>query len=144
MALPEGARLVAVDLPGAKSGMKNKGGHQDSGLYLKRAAGDLISRGRDAHVIIGDSHERDTIELTAKFAPFDAALLDGDHSHEGITADWNAYGKMARIVAFHDIAGMGKWACQIRPVYEKACIGRRHEEFVFDGLRRGIGVVWTC
>jgi hypothetical protein len=143
-ALPEGSLLVGVDLPGFKSGTENKGSHQDSGLYLKRAAVDLRAKGRDAHVIIGDSHEQDTVQLTATFAPFDAALLDGDHSSDGITADWNSYGKMARMVAFHDIAGMGRWPCQVRPVYEKACIGRRHEEFIYDGLRRGIGVVWTC
>lgn len=142
MALPEGSKLLAVDLPGAKSGMKNKGGHQDSGTYLKRAVADLRGRGYDANVILGDSHDEETLERVKPFAPFDAILIDGDHTQEGVTADWKMYGGLGRFIAFHDIAGTGKWAQQIRPVYQQLCKGRNHREFIFDNKRRGIGVVW--
>lgn len=140
--LPPGSRVVAVDLPGAKSGFKNKGGHQNSGEYLHRAAADLRSRGYDTHVIIGDSQASNTIEKVSSLAPFDCIFIDGDHTAKGVWADWRNYSPMARMVAFHDIAGDGRWAKQIRPIFHKCREGRRWQEFVHDGLRRGIGVVW--
>ena len=142
MALPEGSTLVAVDLPGAKSGMKNKGSHQNSGIYLKRAEKDLRKHGRDAHVIIGDSQEEETIAKVAALAPFDAVLLDGDHTERGVRKDLANYEPMAKIIAFHDIAGKGKWAQQIRPIFKEFADGKKSVKFVQDGLRRGIGVVW--
>lgn len=141
-ALEKGSILVAVDLPGAKSGMKNKGGHQDSWKYLLRASDDLRNRGQKSFVILGDSHEESTKAQAAQYAPFDALLIDGDHTAEGVRKDWHDYGGMARIVAFHDIAGDGKWARQIRPLYEELASTHRHREFIFDGKRRGIGVIW--
>ena len=142
MALPGGSRLVGVDLPGAKSGMKNKGGHQNSGGYLKKAGKDLIKHGRDAHVIIGDSQDQETIAKVVELAPFDIVLIDGDHTARGVRMDLRNYGPMARMVAFHDICGEGKWARQIRPIFKKVADGKRSVTFEHDGLRRGIGVVW--
>ena len=142
MALPKGSRLVAVDLPGAKSGFKKKGGHQNSGIYLKRAGKDLKKHGREAVVIIGDSQEKETISMVATLAPFDAVLIDGDHTREGVNKDLENYGPMARMIAFHDICGTGKWARQIRPIFEEFAKGKKSVKFEYDGLRRGIGVVW--
>ena len=71
-ALPKGSRIVALDLPGAKSGFEHKGGHQDSGDYLELAAEDLRKKGQDAIVIIGNSHQKETVTVIQKLAPFDA------------------------------------------------------------------------
>ena len=143
MALPEGSRLVAVDLPGAKSGKKKKGGHQNSGMYLDRARNDLRKHYRNAFVIIGDSQDSLTISMAKIYAPFDVVLIDGDHTAHGVRTDLANYGPMARLVAFHDIVGTGKWSRQIRPIFLKFAEGKKSKEFVRDGLRRGIGVVWT-
>ena len=143
MSLPEGSKLVACDLPGAKSGQKHKGCHQNSGIYLKRAGKDLCKHGQNAHVIIGDSQDQETITKVATLAPFDIILIDGDHTANGVRTDLENYGPMARMVAFHDICGTGKWARQIRPIFEKFGKGKKSIEFAHDGLRRGIGVVWT-
>ena len=143
MALPKHSKLVAVDLPGAKSGQKHKGGHQNSFIYLKRAKKDLQRHNRDAHVIIGDSQDKIIIGTVKWFAPFDAILIDGDHTANGVRQDLENYGPMAKFVAFHDIVGTGKWARQIRPIFLEYAEGKKSVEFVRDGLRRGIGVVWT-
>lgn len=141
-ALPVGSTVVAVDLPGAKSGQLNKGGHQNSGDFLRAAVVDLRTRGYDAHCYLGDSHAAATRALAAAHAPFDAVLIDGDHTAEGVLKDWKDYGPLGRLVAFHDIAGEGKWSTQIRPVYAAAAAkALAHREFIHDGLRRGIGVV---
>jgi hypothetical protein len=96
--LAPGARLVAVDLPGAMWG------RADSLPALERAVAHARSLGHDAHLIVGDSTHPATITAVRALGPFDAAFLDGDHREAGIRADWTHYGPMARLVAFHDIA----------------------------------------
>ncbi len=141
-ALEQGSRLVGLDLPGAKSGFEHKGGHQDSGDYLELAASDLRKQGQDAVVIIGNSHKRNTIETARAAGPYDAILIDGDHTAAGVNSDWDDYGPMGRIVAFHDISGNGKWALQIRPIFQLLAKKLRSTTIIHDDLRRGIGVLW--
>jgi predicted O-methyltransferase YrrM len=137
MALPEGSRVVAVDLPGGLTGF------DDSATYLQRAVDDLRANGYDANVFFGDSHQASMQALVRSLAPFDALFIDGDHTDEGVAADWKTYGPMARIVAFHDIAGHNKWARNIRPLYHRAREGRRWQDFIVNNRNRGIGVLWT-
>jgi len=144
MALPEGSKLVAVDLPGAAAGMKSKR-NPDSDTYLKRAGEDLCKHNRDAHVIIGDSQDAKVVSRVATLAPFDAIFIDGDHTRDGVRSDLANYGPMARIVAFHDIYTKKKedWKCQVMPTFKAFAKDRRSCEFAYDKLRSGIGVVWT-
>lgn len=65
----------------------------------------LPRHGYRAEFFIGSSRDLAIIEAAQQRAPFDTALIDGDHSYEGARADGIAYGSLARIVAFHDIAG---------------------------------------
>lgn len=141
-ALPQGSRVVALDLPGAKSGMVNKGGHQSSGTYLKRAADDLRKKGYDATVILGDSHDPEIQAKALCLGPFDCIFIDGDHTEAGVRADYKAFSPVAKMVAFHDVCGQGKWAKQIRPIFHEVRQGRKWKLFSHDGLRRGIGVIW--
>ena len=58
--------------------------------------------------------------MVKKRGPFDAILIDGDHSLAGVSKDWQLYGELAPLVAFHDIAGAGQaekvtgnwWTCR--------------------------------
>jgi len=138
MSLPEGARLVAADLPGWKHGAPI-GRHGGSGEHLKAAARDLTKRNRFAHVIIGNSHDGAVIAEVGRHGPFDAVMIDGDHTPEGALADWLSYGPMGRIVAFHDIAGIAAVAA----LWQEARKGKRSRELVSGEAKGGIGVLWN-
>lgn len=140
MALPEGSRLVGVDLPGWKHGQPI-GKHKDSADYLCEAVSELNVRDRVAHVIIGDSHAAGVVEDVRRLAPFDAVLIDGDHTPEGCLADWRNYGTRGRLIAFHDITGIPA----VRKVFHEAREGREWREIVSGTSNKGgFGIVWNC
>jgi len=131
LALPKGSLLVAVDLPAGGNFL-----HSDKALH--RAAADLRKRGQEAVVIIGDSHSDEVIESVSKHSPFDAVFIDGDHSFDGVRADWQNYGSMGTLIGFHDIRGdkdkgASLWN-ELKQQYE-------HTEFAFYN-KGGIGVLW--
>jgi len=138
LALPKGSLLVAVDLPGARSGKNTGGKFPNSDKALHHAAADLKKRGQKAIVIIGDSHSNEIVKAVSKYAPFDAIFIDGDHSLEGARADWRNYGPMGTLIAFHDISAEDKGCAS---VYDKLQQQYKHTEFAYYD-RGGIGVIW--
>jgi cephalosporin hydroxylase len=71
---------------------------------------DLLGHnGVEAHWINANSHDPDTLAQVRDLLsgrPVDVLLIDGDHSREGVLADWHAYGPLVRpggLVALHDI-----------------------------------------
>lgn len=144
LSLPVGSFGVAVDLPGGAWGIDS------SRQSLDSAAADLIARGYQVVVIYGDSTSAEVIEQVSRLAPFDAALIDGDHRYDGVKADWLAYGHMADAVAFHDIVGVGErheagvnvevpslWA-------ELKTQGLHTIEFLAPKSKMGIGVIFNA
>lgn len=143
MSLPARSIGVACDLPGGAWGTDS------SRKALERAVKDLVRRGYRASCVFGDSSTPATMRIVASRGPYDAILIDGDHRYAGVKADWEVYGGMAPLIAFHDIAGAGcadkhsglpvevpkLWA-------EITKSGRRCVEFISPGSRMGIGVVW--
>ncbi len=63
-----------------------------------------------------DSHTPAFERVLARHGPFDLAMIDGDHSEEGVRADLEAVLPRARMIALHDIVepvwpGVGRvWA----------------------------------
>lgn len=141
MALPEGSRLVAIDLPDAKNGRLNIGRHPRSADYLHRAARDLARNGRTARVILGSSQAPDAIKMARELGPYDAVLIDGDHTPEGVRADWANYSPLGRIVALHDIFGDSSASRGPRPLFKELKTTHRHVA-IGKGERRGFGVLW--
>lgn len=139
--LPSGSVGVAVDLPGALWGKAQSQGS------LSEAVAELRRQGYHASAIYGDSRTDATRALVHGRGPYDAILIDGDHTLAGVTADWEAYGPLAPVVAFHDIVGHD---C-VERVYQNpvqvpllwGALRVRHDfrEFVDAGSRMGIGVV---
>lgn len=141
--LPRGSRIVAVDLPEGTRAWK------ESERALKATIGDLKRDGHDAHVIWGDSKDPAVIEQVCKFGPFDSIFIDADHRMSGVTADWQNYGSMGTIIAFHDIAWRRapEWVgvrIDVPEFWNSVKGDYQHKEFKFcpTGKNNGIGVLW--
>lgn len=139
--LPSGARIVATDFPAHKNGRRSPR-HTDSATHLQRAVEDLSANGRPATMILGDSHAADTVAKVRALAPFDAVLIDGDHTYEGVAADWRNFGPMGRLVAFHDLMGDKSASIGPRRLFNELKQSYRHQVISCDAGSRGIGVIW--
>jgi hypothetical protein len=135
IALPTGSRVVSVDLE-----------HMES---LKACCQVLRGRGYDVHTILGNSQSPDIIAKVKALGPYDAVFIDADHRIPGVTADWETYGLMARIVAFHDISWWRapEWMgtrFDVPQFWDRIKTEYRHQEFRFDPKHKdnGIGVLW--
>src|SRR5215468_6436820 len=73
--------------------------------HLTKVCADLSELGFDAKCYIGDSHTDDAESWATRWAPYDVVFIDGDHSAEGVRQDWIRFGRLGRIVGFHDILG---------------------------------------
>lgn len=93
-------RMVSVDFPG--------------GLWGDKASQKPLSNVMDAiakkhgcktHIMFGDSKASDVIQWVTELGPFDACYIDGDHTLEGVTADWLNYRPLVtKVMAFDDFA----------------------------------------
>lgn len=137
-ALPKGARIVSVDLPWGDGATKP---------HLEAAIAALNEQGYRAEAIFGDSTDPDIVARVQALGPFDAIFIDGNHTLPVVTKDWENFGPLARIVAFHDIA----WDSPVRPgrlpievshLWRSIRGAYRHEQFVAPGSEKGIGVLW--
>jgi predicted O-methyltransferase YrrM len=144
LALGPGAHLVAVDLPGAAWGKES------SVVSLEKAAADLRKRGLEVTTVIGDSRHGAIIRRVRALGPYDATLIDGDHTYFGVLTDWLNYGEMAPLVAFHDIVGHKERDRRHDIPVEVPRLwsviksqGMPTREFVASTSTMGIGVVFT-
>jgi hypothetical protein len=136
-ALPRGARAVAVD----------EG--RDRG-DLETIIRDLRDRGYDARCIIGDSTNEKVVERVRSLGPYDMCLIDANHTEPFVRKDWENYGPMARMVAFHDIAygreepDPTKLPIDVPKVWAELKADYVHEEIKLcaTGEDNGIGILW--
>jgi hypothetical protein len=140
-ALPKGSLGVAVDLPGGVWGTPK------SVDCLRDACRELRSLGYRIFEVLGNSRAPAIIHEVLIYAPFDAVLIDGDHRLTGVTADWETYGPMGSLVAFHDIAGDGVvqkntgHPVEVPILWQRIKAEREVIEFIGAERHMGIGVV---
>jgi len=137
--LPEGSRIVAVDLMA----------YRDIVAGLMTAADELRKFGYDLHLIKGNSTNQNIVRDVKKLGPFDACLIDGDHTLKGVRSDWENYGPMCKLVAFHDInwsrpAGHPdrKYSIDVPEFWNGIKADYRHVEIKRDRRDNGIGLLW--
>lgn len=138
--LPKGSRMVAIDLP------ESRWGRQGTLHHLRGAVSHAEKVGQRPRLIIGDSRSSHVLgQVNGQM--FDAILIDGDHTTEGVATDWINYSPLAsKLVFFHDINGHGMMTPDglklAVPEFWQALINT-HEtrEFTAPGSRMGIGAV---
>ena len=136
--MPKGSKIVSVDLPyhSTDSGVPR---FMESLASLKDACRKIAYMGGNVELVLGDSHDKETVEAVRKHSPFDFGFIDGDHTYEGAKADWENYGPMCRTIGFHDIAG-GLGCTNLWQ--ELKGNGKNCEEFVHPSRKMGIGIIY--
>lgn len=147
-ALPEGSVGVAVDYPGGPWG------YAQSVQNLEAAAQDLRDKGYEILVIVGQSTAPETyeqvetmIETKLGGALFDAVMIDADHRYDAVRADYEIWGPLAQMVAFHDIAGHGvvqktsKMPVEVPRLWAEIKGSRESVELIDPDSQMGIGVL---
>jgi predicted O-methyltransferase YrrM len=96
------ATIVSVDLPGGEFGAA----YPACRIPFYQA---FARQGQKLYLLRKDSHKPQTIEEVCDLFgdyPVDFAFIDGDHTYDGVKADFQNYGPLVRpggIIAFHDI-----------------------------------------
>lgn len=138
-ALPKGSRIVSVDMPW---------GDRATIPHLQECVAELKRLGYDTHLLLADSTAKATVELVKVLGPFDACLIDANHLLPYVTKDWQNYGSISRLVAFHDIAWKmhpgrrSKTPIEVPQFWESIKGAYRHEEIKLEPRDNGIGVLW--
>jgi len=137
------SKMVAVDLPHGDKSFK------ESLPPLQECINEMRKRfNHQTSLIIGDSTDEEVIEDVRKLGPFDACLIDANHTEPYVRKDWANYGPMCRIVAFHDIGWVPrpeptkKMPIEVPKVWNEIKKQYRHQEIRLNVRDNGIGVLW--
>lgn len=130
---------LAVDLPENSSSKSN----------LIETVSELNRIGIAAEVLFGDSQSPAVVEEAAIHAPFDMILIDADHRYEGVKRDFETYGRLAPVIALHDITAprghvSDGYPNEVGRLWDEIRGGFRHEEIVTHGSMMGFGIIYRC
>lgn len=133
---------VALDFPGGLWGIDS------SRNALNDVVKDLNKQGIESRAIFGNSQAEDVVNEVSHMEAFDAILIDGDHTLQGVTKDWDNYRKFSKLIAFHDIVGTGQYEKKFKNPVQVPILWERIKkeypdqtvEFIDNDSKMGIGV----
>jgi predicted O-methyltransferase YrrM len=134
------AVLISLDLPHGKFG----GGYA---AWQKRLYRSFRRSQQRIELVQADSHDAGTLRLITELLgenQLDFLMIDGDHSYEGVKADFLAYTPLVRtggIIALHDIVpGQEGFVGSVPQFWQEIKKDRRVEEFVASWQQGGYGI----
>jgi len=101
-AASEDATIVSIDMPGGKFG----GAYPACRIPFYQS---FARSGQTLRLLRRDSHQAETQDEVSRIfcnKPIDFVFIDGDHTYEGVKADFKDYGHLVRpggLIGFHDI-----------------------------------------
>ena len=139
------ATVISVDLPGGR--------FVRGYLWPRKFVYRKFAKIKQAvHLLRKNSHDRKTLDIVRSVLGekrLDFLFIDGDHTYDGVRADFEMYAPLVRkggIVAFHDIAkhplGIG---CEVDRFWNEIRQRYHHVEIVKDPNQEwaGIGVLYV-
>jgi predicted O-methyltransferase YrrM len=140
LAHPE-ATIASLDLPGGTHG----GGYPQWKTWLYRRFPPPMQK---LHLLRGDSHSLQMLAQLKTVLPGDGKVdflfIDGDHTYEGVKADFEMYSGLVRpggLIAFHDICRHPEELnCHVDRFWQEVKKNRRTREFVQDPNQGGCGI----
>ena len=137
-------RVFSIDLPGGLYG----GGYEGRREKLYREF--LVGRPEAEMVLLRDDshHPRTFAALEAQLggAAVDFLYIDGDHSYEGVKADFLTYGPLVRpggLIAFHDIITRQD-GHEVHRLWPEIRESYRYEELIDNPAgNKGLGLLWV-
>jgi len=129
--LPQGSRIVSLDITeGALPCLS-----------------ELSGLGYETHAIIGDSMELWSMFKARAWAPYDLCFIDANHTEPYVRSDFENYGALARMVAFHDIGWIDhptikKAPIDVPKVWNEIKAKYPHQEIRLRSRNNGIGIIW--
>jgi predicted O-methyltransferase YrrM len=143
-AAASGATIVSVDLPGGRFGR----GYVWPRKFVYRR---FAKSNQALHLLRKNSHDAKTFDLVRSLLGgrlLDFLFIDGDHTYDGVRADFELYAPLVRsggIIAFHDIAKHPPTLdCDVDRYWNEIKHKFRHEEIIKDPLQgwAGIGILY--
>lgn len=141
-AATEDATIISLDLPEGMFG----GGYPEYKLPLYRS---FASTKQHLHLVRADSHDENSLARVREILSghlLDLLFIDGDHSYEGVKADFAMYRGLVRdggIIAFHDIVpGDVSRVGGVHRFWNEIKSGYLYEEVVDSWDQGGYGIGW--
>jgi len=132
--------LISIDLPSGDYG----GGYPESRIPIYQAIARTKQR---IELIRADSHNLSTfknVQNLLKGKKLDFVFIDGDHSYEGVKADFHLYSQLVgknSYIAFHDIVpGPTKYVGGVPQFWAEIKAKYKYIEFVKDWTQNGFGI----
>jgi predicted O-methyltransferase YrrM len=137
------ATVISVDLPG----VERFGGSFP--LWKRSYFQRFVLPSQQLHLLRADSHAPSTLQGVRSILAnrqLDLLFIDGDHSYNGVRADWEMYGPLVApdgVIAFHDILPQPQESgCEVNALWQELKGKFEHWEIVAkSGLAWGIGVI---